>query len=479
MRRALGAVASLGLAAALAGCGTPEDPRARQLAERLGVEETGLKVVVVGIDGATLSVIDSLLDAGELPHLGEMVRRGAIGPLLSEKPIRSPALWTTIATGRAREEHGIEGFTARAAQGPGRQLVNSTMRRTLNVWDIVGAAGRRVGVAGWWATWPAEPVRGWLVSDRLTRSRWSEWSDGDKDAHLTFPPELAAELAPLVVDPAALTVDQMAAIAPLSAAERREFVAIRRPVFGHALSVVKFSLANQLTYERVVLELLGRGQPDLTALFLIAADPVSHTMWHHHEPEAFDFGHRRPDAAKREAVRNIYRHNDAYLGELVARLDEDTVVLVVSDHGFQASGKLPAAKPAREFAHAFDGELLEVEGEDGNVTVGQSGAHLLEGVLLAAGPAIRPLPEGRRIAGATLRDVAPTVLALLGFPVPEDLPGRVLTEILEPEFLDRHPVRRIRSYEPLVDRDALRVDLEAAADDPERLEMLRSLGYIQ
>ena len=61
---------------------------------------------------------------------------------------------------------------------------------------------------------------------------------------------------------------------------------------------------------------------------------------------------------------------------------------------------------------------------------GPTGDHRLEGILIAAGPSVRP---GAEPIEASLLDVAPTVLHLLGVPVPEDIDGRILTELLDQE----------------------------------------------
>ena len=217
-----------------------------------------------------------------------------------------------------------------------------------------------------------------------------------------------------------------------------------------------------------------KGQPDLGAVYLIAVDPISHTFWHDYEPEAFESGAVDLEEAARlgKIIPNIYRHNDAYVGRLLAELDPDTAVFIISDHGFRASKRLPREEPAAEFAENFDERLREAM-KEGTVTIGQPGTHQLNGILIASGGPIR--------AGATtaagILDVAPTVLALMGLPVPRDMPGRVLEEIAAPEFWDAHPIRRIDSYEHLLSRKELPVS--GAVDDEEALQMLRALGYIQ
>jgi hypothetical protein len=98
----------------------------------------------------------------------------------------------------------------------------------------------------------------------------------------------------------------------------------------------------------------------------------------------------------------------------------------------------------------------------------------MDGILLAAGGPIRHL----KVQGATLLDVAPTIAALLGLPVAADLPGRVLTEIFDPAFLERYPVRTVPTWEGSVERQVRDLD-EASTADPAAEEMLRSLGYIE
>ena len=207
-------------------------------------------------------------------------------------------------------------------------------------------------------------------------------------------------------------------------------------------------------------------------LYLVATDPVSHCFWHFYEPEAYSGVD--PQQAERlgKIIPGMYEHNDAFLARLLTTLGKDTVVLIISDHGFQASGKLPALRAAPEL---FKGPEAELAARNGMIAVGQSGMHHIEGILIAMGGPIIP---GAKVE-ASIRDIPPTVLALLGLPVPEDMNGRVLAEILDPEFLARHPIRHIASYETLIDRKAWIAAETGDGSGEEKLELLRSLGYIQ
>jgi predicted AlkP superfamily phosphohydrolase/phosphomutase len=420
----------MSIAAGITACSSEKDPL-KELVER--TKPTNLKILIVGIDGATFTVMDSLMAEGKLPVARRLIEGGARAVLESDPPMSSPAIWTSVVTGRSRVDHGVEGFIVMTPDSANpMRLSNSNDRDMAALWNWVGPFGKTVGFNGWWASWPAEPVNGWMISDRLTRSLWGEWQNERQTEYLTYPDELVADLFDMILDP------------------------MRPPI-----ERIK-------EYERFALHMLGQGQPDLTGLFLIALDPISHTFWHLYEPEAFEGVD--PEEARRlgEAIPNLYEHNDRFLGEVLEHIDENTVVIVLSDHGFQATGELPRAVPANEFA-ALQSEAVQ----KGTVAVGQSGDHHVDGILIVNGPGIK---RGAT-ANAHIFDIAPTILALMGLPVEEYTDGRVLTEIIEPEFLEAHPLTTIRSYSDYFDREKL-----AITSDPNReelLERLRSLGYIQ
>lgn len=431
---------------------------------------TGLKIMVIGVDGATFQVIDPLLARGKLPTLARLMERGVHGPFRATRPMLSPALWTTIVTGHPRGRHGIVHFRAPESTEENPVLVTSGHRRTLALWNLTGFFGLHSTVIGWWVTWPAEEVRGQQVSDRFARSRWSAWTDGDKQTGLTWPPDLAESLRPRMVDPASPPLDELRAIYPMGPEEEKEMLAARAPIFHHGPSVLKFAWCAQRTYENIARELIpGPAQADLSLLFLVAVDPVSHTFWHYHQPEAFpELQGRRPGPG--DPVVAMYEHNDAFLAEILEAADPGTVVLLLSDHGFKATGNLPQAVPEDKFD-----EVLAANLHRGEVTVGNCGRHDEEGVLVAAGG---PFLKGRRVEAVHL-DITPTLLYLLGLPVPLDMPGRVLTEALDPDWVAAHPLRRVDTFEgviPAATVPSAQLPENAAEED---LERLRALGYVR
>ena len=120
------------------------------------------RVAIVGVDGCDWEVIGPLIEAGELPTFKKLMDRGCSGPLRSMEPLMSPIIWTSMSTGKPPEEHGVTGFVNEAGVP-----VNAAMKTAAPIWDIVSAYGAQVGIVGWYVTWPAHEVNGFMVSDRI------------------------------------------------------------------------------------------------------------------------------------------------------------------------------------------------------------------------------------------------------------------------------------------------------------------------
>jgi predicted AlkP superfamily phosphohydrolase/phosphomutase len=146
-------------------------------------------------------------------------------------------------------------------------------------------------------------------------------------------------------------------------------------------------------------------------------------------------------------IPRYYEYIDGLVGELCHAVGEDTTVLLVSDHGFVPS-QLRYGK-------------------------GISGEHRREAVLLGAGPGLR---KGQVVTGATLLDVTPTLLYLLGLAPGADMDGHVLTAALEPALLAARPVTTVPTYEPPGGRATGPVTSPA---DTHITERLRALGYLE
>jgi predicted AlkP superfamily phosphohydrolase/phosphomutase len=122
-----------------------------------------VRTLLFAVDGLEWSVLLPLARAGHMPTLAGLMERGQFGRLTTTEPTFSPVIWTTIATGRGPDAHGITSFEKR---GPGRSrsLFTSWDRRTKAFWNILSASGHRVDVVGWWLTHPVEEISGVMVA---------------------------------------------------------------------------------------------------------------------------------------------------------------------------------------------------------------------------------------------------------------------------------------------------------------------------
>lgn len=455
----------LALAALVSGCGGPAPDEAEA-----APSSAARPILVVGVDGLEWSVVLPLIREGRMPHLAGLMRRGVYGELLTIKPTYSPIIWTSIATGVVGERHGIEGFARELADGS-EVLYSSRDRQVKALWNILSDHGARSHIVGWWNTYPAEPILGVMVAQANTSSV-EEIRTGEH----TWKGALFEGVPAQVYPP-----ERQEAFVAHAARVEDDLEARLRRIFGRAVDELDdvtnvlwqrcdWAFRADTIYFEVALDLLDE-PADLTAVYFGGTDVVGHRFWRYYEPDAFD---HPPSGEQVRAFRDLipayYAEFDRMLGELL-RGRESYNVLVMSDHGM---------KPARRHS-SFTPDLTARELRSG----GHSGAP--PGVLIAAGPEIdkgdggdpAELDPGSIVPLGTIFDVTPTVLALMGIPVGRDLDGKVLEAVISAEHLARHPITWIETHTTADWQEGRDRMPEEHLLDEERLEQLRSLGYLE
>jgi tetratricopeptide (TPR) repeat protein len=405
------------------------------------------RVLILALDGLDPEIVNLLVSEGQLPHFQRLAEQGASGRLESREPLLSPIIWTTIATGRTADVHGIGDFIAVNERTGQSVPATSRMRKVRALWNIFSEAERSVAVVGWWATWPAEEVNGHLVSDHLCyHFTFRKGLEGDEEAlALTWPPDLAPRIAGLVKRPADISPADASRFVDVEAeAYREDFT------YQDELAHFRWVLATANTYRDVGLRLWQDQHPDLAMVYIEGVDSTSHLFGHLFRGENLKGELAEQALLYGRAAEEMYRYADEILGRYMAAMDEHTTLIVLSDHGFKL-GELPTDP-------SMTRDMRRV----------RANQHRLHGYIGLLGRNVRP---GTAPKNATILDMAPTILALAGLPAAKNMPGRVLMEVL-----DLPELPRISSYEE-GDSVADQVEGDPGVDD-QILERLRSLGYL-
>lgn len=464
---------TLAVLGALLAAGCAKDPLAEEAPEVAAAIERSKqahpgawkrKIILLGMDSCDPDLVEEYIRRGKLPNFARMRREGAYGELRSLTPLLSPVVWTTISTGMPPERHGILDFVTETPDG--LRPVSARMRQADTVWELVAQAGEPVGVVGWLVSWPAEPIDGFLVTDRIARLAYEadRFGESDEKAPKTvYPPELAQRIARDRVTIDDIPLDRLRAFADVT---EEEYAASYTQSFAdptNLLGNLRLAMADAETFRAVGQQLYRENRPRLYACYFNAMDALSH-MFMPLAPPKMPHVPQELFVRYRDVIEANYVWHDRVLGEYMDLADEDTVVLVVSDHGFK------------------HGSLRT---QDSSQFADRTGAawHRRYGVIYAWGGGVKP---GTRLEGVSVFDVAPTVLAALGYPVPEGergMPGRVLTEM----FDDGLPYETVETW--FGERRRLELAAEAAADaersegelspeEQEELAKLHTLGYV-
>lgn len=411
------------------------------------------RVLLIGVDGLDWERAGRLVAAGRMPNLGRLMANGASGVLRSIAPYASPAVWTTIATGKTPARHGVGELGVYTGRGGVAELAGSQSIECMTLWEILAAAGRTSGVVGWLVTYPPVPVTSYTVTFRavvaISGGAAPERSGAGRAdiARAAHPSEIWAEVAGLGVAQADVPEEDVAAC--LATPDHLDDEGVR----ARTRDIARWIAADRTTVA-AARRLMAARPTDLTAVYIRGNDIVSHLFWRYIEPESWTRGALRPELVETfsSVVDKYYELADALIGELLESSDDGTVVIVCSDHGFAGHRGRP--------------------GFTGGVAIGVD-MHREEGVIVLEGPGI---VSGGTLEGVSVLDVTPTILALLGVPVGRDMDGVPVVKALEPSFLEERPITYVDTHE-MGDRMVPGGSAESPVDDEIR-ELLRSLGYI-
>lgn len=404
------------------------------------------RVLLIGWDGADWDHIHPLLDEGLMPTLQSMLNEGVMGNLATLQPILSPILWNTVATGKLAHKHGIHGFIEPDPVNGGIRPYTSTSRKCKALWNICSQRGLTSNVVGWWASHPAEPIRGTVVSNHYNGTRYDEIKKSWTIApHTIHPAEQQDFLAQFKLSPSELTREHILPFIP-QAHRINQRDDKRYEAFGKVLS-------DCASIHAVATTIMDQGPWDFTAVYYDAIDHFCHTFMHFHPPQMPNVSDEDFEVY-REVVRGAYRFHDMMLERLLQLAGPDAYVILCSDHGFESKDRRPLGLP-REPA-------------------GPAVWHRDFGMVVIKGPNIK---QDEVIHGASLIDIGPTVLAMLDLPIGEDMDGRPLVDA----FREVPEIEYIPSWEDVPGDCGMHppgTELSEKQSE-DLLEQFVALGYIE
>jgi predicted AlkP superfamily phosphohydrolase/phosphomutase/tetratricopeptide (TPR) repeat protein len=403
------------------------------------------KVLFIGWDAADWKVIHPLLDAGKMPHLQNLVERGAMGRCATLHPPLSPMLWTSIATGKRPFKHGIHGFSEPTPDGRGVRPITNLSRTTKTVWNILNQNDYRSIVIGWWPSHPAEPLSGVTVSDQFHKAFRPIDQGWPMLPHTVHPPELEEALAECRMHPQELLGPMMAAFVPQL--EKVDQENDRR------FSSLGQTIAECVSIHSAATWLLDNQSWDFFAVYYDAIDHFCHGFMRYHPPRQ-EWVSQDDFERYSQVVSTAYQFHDQMLGTLLSKVPGDTTVILMSDHGFHPDHLRPRAIP--------------------DFPAGPALEHSPYGIFVIAGPGIK---RDEPLFGVSVLDLTPTVLSLYDLPVGEDMDGNVVTSAFE----NQPEIRTIPTWDDVPGNDGrhpphTRLDPVAAA---EAMEQLVALGYVE
>lgn len=532
------------------------------------------RTVLIGLDGATFAILDSLMENGIMPFLKMLVARGVRSDLLSTPlPVTAQA-WPSLMTGRSPGNHGIFDFVRLEQRNEGAFFTVSSSRDLCceTIWSIASRHKRTVTSLNFYGMTPAQPVLGHMIGGFVP---WRYLKNA------VYPPSLYERLKTLPQ----FNRKELAMDLDL---EKKCIQGLPKELY---VEWIALHLRRERQWFEILRYLMTNEPSDLTAIVFDGMDKLQHLCWRFLDSTLTPRSLSEWEQKVRDLCLEYFRQMDQFINEIVTLAGPDARIFIVSDHGFGASKEIfyvnvwlhqhgylkwtdttdfdqlerltadrlkshvtlldwsqtsaYAVTPSSNgiFIRAADGrnkagvpahhyevfrnrlinsllgfaapsthepvitsvrtretvypgtqshlapDLLLTLRDGGFVSILNAdaplkprsepvGTHRPEGIFVANGPAIG---KGAALASLSILDVAPTLLYSMGLPVPEDMEGRVATEIFDSALLKARPVQFAEptSQPPFSPEGGSGTTTEADPLETEIAERLKALGYLE
>lgn len=402
------------------------------------------KVLLIGWDAADWKIIGPLIAKGEMPALKKLINKGVYGNMSTMNPPYSPMLWSTVATGKTPDKHGVLGFLEVMPDLKGVRPVTVHSRKTRALWNIFHNQSMKSNLVGWWPSFPAEPINGAVVSDNFQKVKLDPNARNPIQKDSIHPEALINDIQDLRMFPHEITHAHILPFMPKAKDIDQET--------DKGLQTFSKIMAQNVSVHAAATHLMRNTEWNFMAIYYDLIDHFCHAFMKFHPPKLEQVPQNLFDIYK-DNIQGAYKFQDMMLERIMDLTDEDTTIIVMSDHGYESGNKRLLKMPKYQAAPALE--------------------HRQFGIFVAAGPNIK---KNEKIFGLGLVDVAPTILHLFNLPVGKDMDGKVALDIFE----SASPPRFIDSWDtqPGDFGEHGQTQSQNALDDEDTLKQLVELGYI-
>ncbi len=402
------------------------------------------KVLLIGWDAADWKLIGPLLAKGQMPALKSLIDKGVYGNMSTMNPPYSPMLWSSVATGKTPDKHGVLGFIEVLPDNSGVRPVTVNSRKSKAIWNILHHQGLKSNIVGWWPSFPAEPINGVVVSDKFQKVKPNPKEKNPLIKGAIHPESKIKDIKDLRLFPWEITEEHILPIIPNAGKIDQEK--------NKGLESFAKIMAENTSVHAAATNLMRTTEWDFMAVYYDLIDHFCHAFMKFYPPKLPGIAQESFDVYN-EAVVGAYRYQDMMLERMIELAGDETTIIVMSDHGYESGHRRILKMPKYPAAPALE--------------------HRQFGIFVAAGPNIK---KNEKVFGLGLIDVAPTILSMFDLPIGEDMDGKVALDI----FKEIPAIKYIDSWENVQgDFAQHKVEDSTGLNDSETMQQLIDLGYIE
>jgi len=381
------------------------------------------KVLLVCWDDANWDLVNPLLDAGELPHLGALTHQGVMGDMVSSWPLMRPMVYNSVATGKHADKHGVFGTHEISDHGRSLRPVTSASRRTKAFWEILSQNDIPCHVVNFPGTGPAETINGTFVAPSFFKNiPPNYWDPFDLPPECVCPEDQLTTLQPFLTSLEDIDHQSMSLFVrnldQVDPTDRR-------------LGTLTTLVAHTFSVHAVATWLMENTDWQVMSVNYQPIELMGREFLRFHPPK-LDWVDQQDYELFNDVVSSAVRFCDLLLGRLLELAGNDATVIVYSPRGHVSPQQLPqGAVPPGPRAEAS--------------------VHRPTGIFAMRSPTTR---QDELVHGASMCDVCPTLLRVCGLPLGRDLDGRALDDAFseplpEVEAIDSWDRRKPERPEPV------------------------------